>query len=204
MWKRAACHAPGSPCWLLRPQTFAKHAFGLCGHAREHVMQTCDPKNKSMVIRPSAEHKFLGRQADLPTVTRQLDERTNLPMSVASTDPLSKPAARANLRVTDEKNQNLSRAQKELLRWHFRLGHLNFKSIQLLLQSKTLGESSLKRAAGKCPLPECASCQHGKQKRRSTGATAQTPASEREVSLESGCLQPGQQVSVDPFHATPT
>jgi hypothetical protein len=202
VWKHIAYYVPGSPCRLLSPQTFTEYAFGLYGHAYEYVMRAYDPRNKSMMIRPSTESKFLGCQLDLPTVTCQLDERTNLPISMASNDPLSKPTTRANLCVTDEKNQNLSHAQKELLRWHFRLGHLNFKSIQLLLRSKTLGESSLKRAAGKCPIPKCASCQYGKQKRRPTGATVQVPVSEREGSLKSGDLQPGQQVSVDHFYAT--
>jgi hypothetical protein len=89
-------------------------------------MRPYDPKNKSMVIRPSTAPQFLGSQLDLPTVMCQLDEGTNLPMSVASNDPLSKPTTEANPCVSDEKNQNLSHAQKELLRWHFRLGHLNF------------------------------------------------------------------------------
>jgi hypothetical protein len=139
VWKHIAYYVPGSPCRLLSPQTFTEYAFGLYGHAYEYVMRAYDPRNKSMMIRPSTESKFLGCQLDLPTVTCQLDERTNLPISMASNDPLSKPTTRANLCVTDEKNQNLSHAQKELLRWHFRLGHLNFKSIQLLLRSKTLG-----------------------------------------------------------------
>jgi hypothetical protein len=138
---RARMHYPHMGNLSLSPQTFTEYTFGLYVHAYEYVMRAYDPKNKSMVIRSSTEHKFLGCQLDLPTVTCRLDERTNLPISVASSDPLSKPTTRANLCVTDEKNQNLSHAQKELLCWHFRLGHLNFKSIQLLLRSKTLEES---------------------------------------------------------------
>jgi hypothetical protein len=65
-----------------------------------------------MVIQPSKEHKFLGCQLDLPTVTRQLDEQTNLPMSMASSDPLLKPTTLADPCVTDKRNQNLSHAQR--------------------------------------------------------------------------------------------
>ena len=37
--------------------------------------------------------------------------------------------------VTMEANQNLSVAQKELLKWHCKLGHLDFKQIQNLMRS---------------------------------------------------------------------
>ena len=36
------------------------------------------------------------------------------------------------LSVADESNQNITASQKELLQWHWRLGHANFKWIQRL------------------------------------------------------------------------
>ena len=118
-----------------------------------------------MQLRPSTEQEFFGRQLDLPTITCVLDERTNLPISVASSAS-RKPSAHANMCVTEEHKQNLSHAQKELLCWHCWLGHLGCKTIQMLLRSRVLGESNLKRAAGKCSVPKCASCQYGKRKQR--------------------------------------
>jgi GAG-pre-integrase domain len=92
-------------------------------------------------------------------------------------------AADIHLCVTDESNQNLSEPQKELLRWHFRLGHINFDSIQLLLWSGALATSigtKLKhKAAGSCPHPKCASCMYGKQKRsRTPGSVSQKDKSD--------------------------
>jgi hypothetical protein len=40
-----------------------------------------------------------------------------------------------SLCVTDSENQNLTGAQKELLRFHFHLGHINMACIQLALKS---------------------------------------------------------------------
>ena len=202
VWQHTAYYVPGSPCRLLSCQSFAEYTYNVFGHAYEFILRTYDPKNKSMVIRPSTEQSFLGSQLDLPTVTCMLDEHTNFPLSMASSDVLFRPKACAQLCVTDEQNQNLTIAQKELLRWHFRLGHLNFKAIQMLLRGKTLGDSNLKVAAGRCAIPKCASCQYGKQKRRPTGATKQAPVPDREGSLKSGDLHPGQRVSVDHFYAT--
>lgn len=51
-----------------------------------------------------------------------------------------------NLCVTDLTNPNLNEAQKGLLRWHFRLGHLNFESIQLILHSGALAASKGQRS----------------------------------------------------------
>jgi hypothetical protein len=41
-------------------------------------------------------------------------------------------SAVAFLNVTDEVNQNLTASQKELLLWHWRLGHAHFQWIQML------------------------------------------------------------------------
>jgi hypothetical protein len=177
--KHTAYYVLGSPCRLLSCQTFSEYTYGLW-HAYEFVMRTYDPKNKSMAIHPSSEQEYLGRQLGLPTVTCMLDKQTNLPISVTTRDAFSKPTlVHGNICITDEKNQNLSNAQKELLHWDFRVGHLNFKAVQMLLQSKTLGDSNLKKAARKYPVPKCATCQYGKQKCRPKGAARQAPVPEK-------------------------
>ena len=38
----------------------------------------------------------------------------------------------ATISEVHETNHNLSEAEKELLRWHYRLGHIGFKKIQFL------------------------------------------------------------------------
>ena len=123
-------------------KTFTEYMYSLYGHAYEFVMHTYDPKrsSKSMQLRPSTEQEFFGSQLALPTITCVLDKRTNLPISVASSAS-RKPSAHASQHVcvTEEHNQNLSHAQKELLRWYFPLGHLGCKTIQMLLWSRVLG-----------------------------------------------------------------
>ena len=42
--------------------------------------------------------------------------------------------------VTNQANANLSEAQKELLQWHYKFGHTNFTSIQLVIKSGCLGK----------------------------------------------------------------
>ena len=113
--------------------------------------------------------------------------------------------------VTMEANQNLSVAQKELLKWHCKLGHLEFKRIQNLMRSGGLGFGPKISAASKVDLNKdpiiCGSCAFGKAKRRSATHTrrgkteaAAVPVDEKLLSKE--VLIPGQKVSMDHFIVT--
>ena len=128
----------------------------------------------------------------------------NLPMSMMYNEAtVARRTQELHLCVTDASNQNLTEAQKELLRWHFRLGHLNFEAIQLVLRSGALATSEgakiLHRAASKCAHPRCASCQFGKQKRRPTPSKVARPVASNEGAIKQEDLLPGQRVSVDHF-----
>jgi hypothetical protein len=111
----------------------------------------------------------------------------------------------AAISTTSAHNQNLSAAEKELLRWHFRLGHLSFRKIQFLLQSGALAHTDASRrlqtASSKlhsCPL--CAACQYRKQRRTTTPGKLSRTVREREGALkQDNLLYPGQKVSVDHF-----
>ena len=101
-------------------------------------------------------------------------------------------------------NRNLSESQKELLRWHQRLGHLEFKKIQHLMRtgvlSHTEGTRSLHTAAAKLKeIPKCAACLFGKQTVRPSPGTTTRVVKDRAGILKSGNLLPGQEVSVDHF-----
>ena len=105
-----------------------------------------------------------------------------------------------NLCVTDKCNQNLSQVQKELLCWHFRLGHRDFSAIQHLLCGGHLGNSPICLLAGKCTPPKCASCQFGKQKRiTSSPSLHHKPLQDEGPSLKDNITHPGQRVFVDHF-----
>jgi hypothetical protein len=139
-----------------------------------------------------------------PDVRVPFHPGNNLPVSLGYNElVISACVQELNLCVTDAGNQNLTEAQKELLRWHFRLGHLHFASIQLLLRSGALatsdGQKALHRAAANCNLPRCASCQFGKAKRRPTDSSTSKPDASHDGALKKENLLPGQRVSVDHF-----
>ena len=65
-------------------------------------------------------------------------------------------------------NSNLSDAEKEHLRWHFRLGHISFTKVQHLMRSGILSHSDgtrrlRKAAASLRHAPRCAACSFAKQ-----------------------------------------
>ena len=101
-------------------------------------------------------------------------------------------------------NQNLSGAEKELLSWHEKLGHLAFSKIQFLMRSGVLASSEVARrlhrsAAALKPL-RCAACIFAKQKARSVpGRYSTAIVDSRSGILQKDNLLPGQEISVDHF-----
>lgn len=187
-----AYYAPGSSARLLSPQSYIQQWH------QDNPTPTSQP--------PTAEinaDSFVFTWSDGASLTVPLSGASNLPVSsILDRKSLEENAQQVHLCVTDEANQNLSEAQKELLRWHFRLGHVNFASIQLLLRSGALASSegvkNLHRAASKCPHPKCASCQYSKMKSRSAPGHQSVPDLSG-GNLTKGDLFPGERVSVDHF-----
>ena len=108
------------------------------------------------------------------------------------------------LSVADERNQNLTEAQKELLLWHQRWGHANFQWNQALLRSQQDGTPPIvhpkKPTAGSCDTSGllCAACQMSKATRRATQEARRTSLFDSTV-IRKGDLSPGQAVSMDQF-----
>ena len=101
-------------------------------------------------------------------------------------------------------NKNLTEAEKELLRWHYRLGHLSFRKIQHLMKTGALSHTSSTRtlhtAASKISTPpKCAACLFGKQVARSSPGKTTTVVKDRAGVLRDGNLLPGAEISVDHF-----
>jgi hypothetical protein len=125
----------------------------------------------------------------------------NLPVITLSSPNATKDQLVAlNACVTKEMNQNLSPPQKELLKWHYKLGHLGLQRVQALIRSGALGSHPLLRAAGTCERPLCASCQYGKAKRRPVQSKTTREVVTKALSKET--LIPGQKVSMDHFIVT--
>jgi hypothetical protein len=178
-----AYYIPESDTRLLSVQSYLQHV----GNMKVSVDESR--------LKLSGKYWF----SSAPTVT-VLYASNNLPISNGyHPKAIPERAAELNLCVMDEANQNLSEAQKELLRWHSKLGHLNFEAIQMLLKSGSLGKNAITAAAARCTTPKCASCQFGKARRRPTDSAVRTVNPERDGALKQGDLQPGQRVSVDHF-----
>jgi hypothetical protein len=113
-----------------------------------------------------------------------------------------------------ENNHNLKAAQKELLKWHWKFGHINLKKTQALLKSGVCGTSPLIKAAANLSLedsrPLCGSCLFGKAKKRRSkvertkggddGLGRKTASDvKQEKLLSKDAIRPGQKVSMDHF-----
>ena len=106
--------------------------------------------------------------------------------------------------TTHDFNSNLSEAEKELLRWHFRLGHVSFRRVQHLLRSGALSHTEATRrlhtAGCKIKLaPKCAACLFGKQTSRPYPGRTSSTIRDRQGILKANNLYPGQEISVDHF-----
>ena len=92
-----------------------------------------------------------GIQLTLPhgaTLGIPYNAANNLPIkSAARPLSLAKSNFEYNLCVTDKANQNLTAPQKELLCWHFRLGHRDMLATQHLLRGGHLGNDPVKLLA---------------------------------------------------------
>jgi hypothetical protein len=210
-------HVPNSTVRLLSPQDYclykgldrSKDQFG--GNSNYFWM--------------NADH--LGTRFQCP-----IDPRSNLPVALAKLpchlggctspgtfiSPADPPCHTcsgqhfASLSVFDENNQNLTSAQKELLLWHSRLGHLGFEHTQRLMRPRVLDPSpsnavihepciSPKHASAKtCKPPLCAACQIAKAKRRNSEVS--TTIIKPHTHLKQDDLTPGNRVSIDQYESS--
>jgi len=97
-------------------------------------------------------------------VTIQYDKKSRLPIMRTYRNALET----ANLLalkacLTDERNQNLTSAQKMLLRWHFKLGHTGFAAVQWLGRQGFFGPRGKAMGHARCDSPKCGTCLLGKQ-----------------------------------------
>ena len=134
------------------------------------------------------------------------DERTNLMIAQAVLPEaldLDASYGYSSPVVVSASNQNLSAAERELLRWHFRLGHAGLKRVQALMRTGALahteGARRLHAAASRLTtFPICTACQYGKQRRRST-PNKRTTVHDRHGAIRHKAMFPGQETSVDHF-----
>ena len=161
------------------------------GHRGSFVAH-CNDEDPNSFAELLIRHDKTGWQKSTPVhvTTVQYNPRNNLPTHTGTfkeTEEFHGEALEAALCVTEETNTNLTGAQKELLRWHFRLGHVGFQHIQWLVRSGKLLVTNPKAVAN-CDLPKCASCEFGKATRRATKTLKQKAVPEKESELKKGDL----------------
>ena len=101
--------------------------------------------------------------------------------------------------VTNEANQNLTPSQKELLRWHFRLGHIGFQHVQWLIHTGRLKVQGNSKAVANCERPKCAACEFGNGHHRPNKVNKIKKNPMKEQELKKDHLLPGHMVSADHY-----
>ena len=109
-------------------------------------------------------------------------------------------ALQAAFNITSESNSNLTSSQKELLEWHFRLGHTSFSQLQWLARVGKLPCINPHGVAN-CKIPVRASCQCDKQCRHSFGANTSIRNQDKFMEIKKGDLFPGDKVSIDHYQS---
>jgi transposase InsO family protein len=116
--------------------------------------------------------------------------------------PMGKFKGSASL--TEGVNFNLSDPEKELLKWHYRLGHVGMRRVQWLFRQNILSTTErsrrLQQAASKLTSgPLCTACQYAKQRRKTAPGSIKRTDKLNMGALKIEKMFPGQMVSVDHF-----
>ena len=116
--------------------------------------------------------------------------------------------AKDNLSLLIEQNLNLTRPQKELNIWHYRLAHAGYGWIQSLMRVEKVAVGSpgtppiiptTNGSTSKCEAPKCPSCLLGKQHRHTPGSQTTKNKPEREMAIRRKAMKPGDLISGDQY-----
>jgi hypothetical protein len=206
-----AYFVPGVTIRLFSPQSYFKE-----GNSGSYYMSY---EGTTLTLHDGTALVFpYNRDMNLPLMLPSLNSPqaspclTKLDLSALSALPGTMSLAHST--VADETNQNITRAQKELLLWHWRFGHCGFQWVQSLAalpRTDGVGERDTKNTVllptknpgvSSCAAPLCAACQLAKQSRRGSDTSSELKDPAKHMSLRSNDLQPGDRVSIDQFVST--
>ena len=166
---------------------------------------------------------------DHSSTTLQLHDRSTLqfPYNTNSNLPLTLPALPNHIGLTfdnacilgdghsvhnymsvaDESNQNLVGVQKELLLWHWKLGHANLQWIQTLCHDPTSNHRCFildmhHDKTSSCVLPKCTTCMLGKQTDHTPGTNSGALVKGKETMHRHEHLQPSDCISLDQYESS--
>lgn len=195
-----AYYVPGAAIRLFSPQQYFQEydAGSLWCDARRAVLTLADGSGVEFPYNSGSNLPLM-----LPDTIMQVG------MTFEDSELFKDLGTSANITVADVENQNLTASQKELLTWHWKLGHANFRWIQkLATKSKDTPDGIVtpilktkEPRVSSCVNPLCTACQMAKQNRRSPGVVVGSPVSEKEMSLRQDKLEPGQMVSIDQYYS---
>ena len=191
--KLPAHYAPKARQKLLSTSTFSK--------MYPHDEMKITPKSWTIKRNPNKKD-----EADIEVLISPVN---NLPMSICMRPDTVKRMAinfAEDPFATSRKNKNLNEPKKELLWWHYRLGHIGLRTVQFLFRTGALATTQAmrrlhERAANVTPaeMPRCAACQFGKQTNRVIPGTIRKEIEKRKGVMSAERLLPGERVYVDHF-----
>ena len=112
--------------------------------------------------------------------------------------------------VGNDDNINLTRAQKELLLWHWRLG-ISMHRVQELMRGHMSVDQHGEKvwmpavitpkfgSSSSCAVPKCTSCELARAKKRNPKVVKQEAIKEKEAILAWDKYKPGDFISMDQF-----
>ena len=198
--KLQAYWVPALKCRLVSPQDLRTEDGNPVTY-QSHPGYMGEERFAELMVKP--KKRGYSHMEPLQTLTMQFDKHNNLPIHRAHLPGATEHTAKAlqsAICETSVHNQNLDNAQKELLYWHFRLGHIGFGHLQFLARTGKLPVKNPKAFAN-CDHPKCAACQFGKACHHPNQTKKEVKNPSKEMELKKNDLHPGQKVSVDHFQS---
>jgi hypothetical protein len=99
--------------------------------------------------------------------------------------------------IVDVDSDNLTATQCQLLRFHYKLGHLGFRYLQWVLSSGLFGPLGMRCSNKDVPIPPCQACLQGSQQRKPTAGNVHTQVNKGATKRNQ--LFPGQHLFSDQY-----
>jgi len=196
-------HVPDADIRLFSPQRlFQEHQSGRC--VIDHLKTSLESPDGGTLEFPCCPSN------NLPLMFT--DQCEQVGMATSDVPTLDKLEAHGTVfDIIAEKNANSTAAQKELLLWHFRLGHAGMGWVWTLMRNHkaehgTEAQPPIPPAkhdkAESCDKPCCEACHLGKQHRRTPGSVTVKAKPEMEMAICQDNLMPGDCISLDQFESS--
>ena len=204
-FRGTAYYAPACRKSLVSVQMLAQHAKyfyqgsdWLEGLASSDIEPSCHVNHERLVLSNLAPN--------MSDIYVPLDSVSNLPIGLVypASDQRDEFFPQAHLCAVDHSNRNLSAFQKELLRWHARLGHPSMADVYSLLRHRVIrpSKAGVKVPTEEADLPKCSSCAYGNLCRRPKPGYKTTMDPSVTKASVSDRLFPGQRVFTDHFYSS--